>query len=500
MARECDRFYSEHALLDVIKIGSEHADSRKSRGIRHSLSSMLTIMLIGFLLGQNTIRGICRFFSQEDRLLQLKSFLDLPHGIPSPSCYSRTLAIADPFPIVVSYADFIYQLVPHDPDMPQHLCADGKACNGAMNRALTGRSLYIINIFLAAYHLFSCQIRVGPKSQEGKVLEQEIHDILYQDPSLVTADAMATKKAIVDLICKAGSNAVLPVKKNNKLLMMCLLEFGVRFAQEKDTVDNYLDLNGFSDSDTPSGIIEDTRCAVYDEDNRNEPEPDSKKPLETHTFFDDLYTYPTVKESEKPSTKKENKQLLWVRVGDRWVAMSHVHGRLERREVELFSDPDMIDSLYRNKALEDWENIAAFGLVTRYRGLMKRDPETKQLYWDISITRTPYIQTKCPESAKELAWIIRNHWAIEEGHRCLDDLFDEDHSTVRRGNAPETCSLFRKIAYNMLSLLEAKNHDQSDTSIDHSRRLKETLEGVIRNGITGIKKLLTHRFRSPFLT
>ena len=501
MARACDYCYSEHSLLEVIRIGSEQADGRHAKGVRHSLASMLTILLIGFLLGQTRIRGICRFFSSEDKYSQLKSFLDLPHGIPSPSCYSRTLAVVDPLPIVTCYADFLYQLVPHDPDAPQHICADGKALIAAQNRALTGNSLYIINIFLAAYHLFSCQVRVGPKSQEGKVLEEEIYNILYQDPSLVTADAMATKKAILALICKAGSNAVLPVKKNNRKLMKCLLEFVVPLALEGESVDHYLDLNGFSENDIPSRTIEDTKCAVFDEDNRKEDDdPDGEHPIETHIFIENLYSYPGANENVHQQTAKGNQQLAYVRIGNRWVTMAYVHGRFERREYELVTDPALIDRLHEEQPLHGWESVSAVGLVTRYRGTFKRDSETKKIYLAVSVTRTPYILTAIPDSAEEFAKTVRNHWAIEEGHSCLDDLFDEDHSTVRAGTAPEICSFLRKMAYNTLSMLDAKNKNESESGTDRTRRLKVTMESLIRGGISGIKKMLTHRFRSPYLT
>ena len=498
MARECDSVYTEHSLLDVIKLGAEEADRRHARGIRHPLSSMLTLLLIGFLLGKTTIRGMCRFFSCKDKLDQLTSFLDLPFGIPSPSCYTRTLAVVDPLPIVTCYADFLYQLVPHDPGKPQHLCADGKALNAAQNRALTGKSLYIINIFLAAYHLFTYQVRVGPKNQEGKVLEEEIYDILYQDPSVVTADAMATKKAIVDLICKAGSNAVLPVKKNNRKLLDLLLKFCLPLAQKDETTAHYLDLNGFVEDDLPSELIENTKCAVFDEDNRKEPDANSEHPIDTHTFFDKLYRYPAYTEKQ-PKTEQKNKRLSYILVGDRWVPMVYTHGRFERREYELFTEPALIDALHENATMDGWEKVDAVGLVTRYRGEYKRDPDTKEQYIQISVTRTPYILTDNPGSAKQFADIVKGHWAIEEGHNCLDDLFDEDHSTTRIGSAPETCSLFRKIAYNMISLLDARTQRKSPSSADRGRRLSETMESLARGGIVKIKKLISRRFRSPFL-
>ena len=500
MARECDSFYSEHSLLDVIALGAKQADRRHARGVRHALSSMLSLLLIGFLHGKTTIRGICRFLSCEDQLSQLKSFLDLPFGIPSPSCYTRTLAVVDPLPIVTCYADFLYQLVPHGSDQPQHICADGKALNAAENRALTGKSLYIINIFLASYHLFTYQVRVGAQSQEGKVLEQEIYDILYQDPSLVTADAMATKKAILELICKAGSDAVLPVKKNNKNMMKCLLEFVVPLAMENESVDHYLDLNGFMEEDTPSVVVTNTKCEVYDEDNRKDSAENEARPINSHTFFDKLYSYQTIQENEKPQTTKENKKLAYVRIGDQWVKMTYEHGRFERREYELVTSPALIDKLYENPALIGWSNISSIGLVTRYRGEYKRNTDTKKRYLHVSVTRTPYIMTTAPDSAETFAGIVRSHWAIEEGHSCLDDLFNEDHCTVSAGHAPETCSLLRKMAYNMVSMLDARNQLVSESNKERPRRLKETMESLIRNGIPGLKKLLTRRFRSPFLS
>jgi len=80
MARECDSVYTERSLLDVIRLGAEVADRRHARGIRHPLSSMLTILLIGFLLGQTTIRGICRALSCKDKLDQLGSLVGIFSG------------------------------------------------------------------------------------------------------------------------------------------------------------------------------------------------------------------------------------------------------------------------------------------------------------------------------------------------------------------------------------------------------------------------------------
>ena len=123
----------------------------------------------------------------------------------------------------------------------------------------------------------------------------------------------------------------------------------------------------------------------------------------------------------------------------------------------------------------------------------------KEQYIKILVARTPYILTANPGSARQFAEIVKNHWAIEEGHGCLDDLFDEDHSTKRIGNAPEACSLLRKIPYNLISLLDARAQKESSSTGKRGRRLEETLESLTRGGIPQIKKLISRRFRSPFL-
>jgi predicted transposase YbfD/YdcC len=54
--------------------------------------------------------------------------------------------------------------------------------------------------------------------------------------------------------------------------------------------------------------------------------------------------------------------------------------------------------------------------------------------------------------AKELAHIIRGHWAIENQlHWILDVQFDEDNSRIRKDNAPENLAIIRRIALNLLN-------------------------------------------------
>lgn len=63
-----------------------------------------------------------------------------------------------------------------------------------------------------------------------------------------------------------------------------------------------------------------------------------------------------------------------------------------------------------------------------------------------------YISSHAPDSEK-LGHAIRSHWRIENSlHWCLDVIFHEDASRIRKNHAPENLNIIRKIAMNLLRL------------------------------------------------
>lgn len=113
------------------------------------------------------------------------------------------------------------------------------------------------------------------------------------------------------------------------------------------------------------------------------------------------------------------------------------HGRIEIRECWCTSDPAYLN-LIRDRA--NWTALQSVTMIVSTRIVAGKQAK-----------KVRYYISSLPSDPKRLLHIVRRHWAIEnELHWVLDVALNEDHSRVRKDQAPENLAVLRHIALNLL--------------------------------------------------
>ena len=129
------------------------------------------------------------------------------------------------------------------------------------------------------------------------------------------------------------------------------------------------------------------------------------------------------------------------------------HGRIEVRECWSTSNSEYLRLI---RHAQNWAGLQSIAMVvcTRLIG----DQETKHVRFYIS---------SLASDAKQILEVVRKHWAIEnELHWVLDVALNEDHSRVRKDQAPENLAVIRHIALNLLK------HEKTAKGGIHAKQLQ----------------------------
>ena len=188
-------------------------DPRIDRNKWHRLTDMITIAVCAVLCNADTWVDVELFGNA--KLAWFRSFLALPHGIPSHDTFGRVFARINPERFQACFLDWVQVAFPMSAN--QVIAIDGKTVRGSHDRANGRAALHMVSAWAAENRLVIGQIDVDEKSNEITAIPVLL-DALDLRGCTVTLDAMGCQKEIADRIVERGGDYVLAVKENQGIL------------------------------------------------------------------------------------------------------------------------------------------------------------------------------------------------------------------------------------------------------------------------------------------
>jgi predicted transposase YbfD/YdcC len=199
---------------------AELTDPRIDRSRLHELIDIVAIAICAVVAGAESWDDIEDFGHAKHTWL--KTFLDLPNGIPSHDTIRRLFERLDPEQFQKGFLGWIEAL--HEATERQVIAIDGKALRRSFDRAKGKSALHLVHAWATANHLLLGQVAVDEKSNEITAIPKLLK-MLEIAGAIVTIDAMGCQKEIARTIRGRKADYVLALKANHEHLYEQVVAF-----------------------------------------------------------------------------------------------------------------------------------------------------------------------------------------------------------------------------------------------------------------------------------
>jgi predicted transposase YbfD/YdcC len=212
---------------------TELKDPRVERTRYHLLTDIITIAILAVIAGAQGWEDIEEYgFNKQE---WLKTFLELPFGIPSPDTFRRVFEKINPKEFEQCFRLWVQSLV--EKLGVEVVAIDGKVLKSSYDRKSQLKALHMVSAWSTEHRLVLGQRKVNAKSNEITAIPALL-EILDLSGCIITIDAMGTQKSISQKIIEGDSEYILSLKDNHPTL----------HQQVKNWFENSLSL-GFKDID-----------------------------------------------------------------------------------------------------------------------------------------------------------------------------------------------------------------------------------------------------------
>ena len=188
-------------------------DPRAEPAKRHQLLDIITIAICAVMCGADTWVDVELYGTRKEAWL--RSFLALPHGIPSHDTFGRVFAALDPVAFETAFLGWVQDLA--TTTNGELIAIDGKTLRRSHDRANGHAALHLVSAWAATNHLVLGQVATDAHSNELTAIPALL-DALVLEGRIVTIDAMGCRPTIAAQIVEGGGDYVLALKANQPTL------------------------------------------------------------------------------------------------------------------------------------------------------------------------------------------------------------------------------------------------------------------------------------------
>jgi predicted transposase YbfD/YdcC len=192
---------------------SEVEDPR-SDNKRHLLLDIIVIAVCAAICGADTWTDVELFGQAKERWF--RTFLELPHGIPSHDTFSRVFALIDAEQFQESFRNWIAAV--EERTKGEIIALDGKQLRRSHDKAEGQKAIYMVSAWASENSMVLGQRKVDERSNEITAVPQLL-EMLEVAGCIVTADAMHCQVETAKKVIDNDADYVFVVKDNQPRLL-----------------------------------------------------------------------------------------------------------------------------------------------------------------------------------------------------------------------------------------------------------------------------------------
>jgi predicted transposase YbfD/YdcC len=232
----------EQRPLDLQTYFGRIEDPRVERTKQHKLLDIIIIAICGVICGAEGWVNIEEFGKEKEEWL--KTFLELPNGIPSHDTFGRVFSRLDPVQFEACFLEWVQSLTE---SVEGVIAIDGKKLRRSHDKANGKKALHMVSAWAAENRLVLAQVAVDQKSNEITAIPLLLRRLSLSG-CIITIDAMGTQKQTTKQVVDDDGDFVLALKKNHPALRK-----GVEQAFARALADEFPQIHVYSSETVEKG-------------------------------------------------------------------------------------------------------------------------------------------------------------------------------------------------------------------------------------------------------